>query len=335
MKRKYSFIIPVYNRPDEIKELLESFRQQQSSLEYEIIIVEDGSTRTAEHLISNYNQLPITYFYKNNTGPGDSRNYGMQRATGNYFIILDSDCILPPTYFQKLQQFLEDSFFHCFGGPDAARSDFSTLQKAINYTMTSFLTTGGIRGNKNQIQKYEPRSFNMGLSQEAFEATQGFGDIHPGEDPDLVQRLLKKNYTIGYAPEVYVYHKRRISWKQFYTQVKKFGTVRAILNRWHPNTRKLTFWFPTIFLIFSILSVLLLFFNIYILALLLAIYLLVIGIDSSVKNQSIVIGFLSILGVFIQFYGYGLAFFNAYLKIHLLNQDPRKRFPSYFFNKKT
>lgn len=333
MKRKYSFIIPVYNRPDEIKELLESFAQQQTSLDYEIIIVEDGSTKTSEHLISNFNHLPIRYFFKKNTGPGDSRNYGMQRAWGNYFIILDSDCILPPTYFKNLHSFLENSFFHCFGGPDAARSDFSTLQKAINYTMTSFLTTGGIRGNKNQIQKYEPRSFNMGLSQEAFEATQGFGDIHPGEDPDLVQRLLKKNYTIGFAPEVYVYHKRRISWKQFYTQVKKFGTVRAIINRWHPTTRKLTFWLPSLFVILTLIAVVLLFFNVYLPALVLGIYILILGIDSSVKNRSIVIGFLSILGVFIQFFGYGIAFLKAQVLIQLLNQDPRKMFPGYFFKK--
>jgi len=333
MKIKVSFIIPVYNRPEEIKELLQSFLIQDTIIEYEIIISEDGSTETSEDVISSFQNLPIRYFYKPNSGPGDSRNYGMKHATGDFFIILDSDCILPPHYFKELARFLENNKVDCFGGPDRAHQDFSPVQKAINYTMTSFLTTGGIRGHKKQIQKFEPRSFNMGLSKKAFIETGGFGNIHPGEDPDLVQNILKRGFTTGFAPDVFVYHKRRISFEKFHIQVKKFGAVRAILNKWHPQSSKITFWFPTFFVIFSIVSVLLLLYKIYIPFLLLLIYNFLVFIDASIKNKSLYIGLLSIMAMYIQFYGYGIAFFKATVIIQVLKRDIQQSFPKLFFIK--
>lgn len=166
---------------------------------------------------------------------------------GDYYIILDSDCILPPGYLKAVDDSLGKEFVHCFGGPDAAHESFSVVQKAINYAMTSFLTTGGIRGNKKSVGKFQPRSFNMGISKEAFEATNGFGFIHPGEDPDLTFRIWKEGYQTKLIPEAYVFHKRRIDWKKFFTQVHKFGKVRPILNKWHPATAKITYWFPTMF----------------------------------------------------------------------------------------
>ena len=167
---KYTLIVPVYNRPNEIDELLESLTHQDFQKDYEILIVEDGSAETSEEVIQKYSdQLSITYFFKENSGPGDSRNFGMKKAKGNYFIILDSDVILPPSYLSAIDSYLQKNYLDCFGGADAAHESFTSLQKAINYVMTSFLTTGGIRGSKNSIQKFEPRSFNMGISKEAFE----------------------------------------------------------------------------------------------------------------------------------------------------------------------
>lgn len=333
MQQKYSFIIPVYNRPQEVKELLESFITLDFQDDFEIVLVEDGSSETAEDVIKQFeDKLTISYYFKQNSGPGDSRNFGMKHAKGNYFIILDSDCLLPAHYLTTVDSFLKKSFYHCFGGADAAHKSFSPLQKAINYTMTSFFTTGGIRGSKNSITNFEPRSFNMGISKEVFIKTNGYSKIHPGEDPDLSQRILKAGYKTTFLPNAYVYHKRRISWGKFYTQVKKFGLVRPILNKWHPSASKLTYWFPTLFVLFVVTSFMisLLLSSLFLMPL--GFYLLLILIDSSFKNKSIYIGILSVAAVFIQFFGYGLAFLKSSILINLLNKDPQKQFPSLFFS---
>lgn len=332
MLLKYSFVIPVFNRPQEVRELLNSLVELDYSGDFEIVIVEDGSTITSEEVVDEFsNKLHISYYFKENSGPGESRNYGMQRAKGNYFIILDSDCLLPTHYLTAVDEFLKNSFYHCFGGADAAHQSFTPLQKAINYTMTSFFTTGGIRGSEVSVNSFEPRSFNMGISKEVFEKTGGYGKIHPGEDPDLSQRILKAGYKTVFLPNAYVYHKRRISWKKFHIQVKKFGMVRPILSKWHPSSSKITFWFPTLFVLFTIASILgALFLSPY-LGVPLVIYLVLILIDSSIKNKSVYIGVLSVVAVFIQFFGYGLAFLKSSIFIGLLNKNPQEQFPSLFF----
>lgn len=329
---KYSFIVPVYNRPQEIRELLESMSHLNFQETFEVVIVEDGSSETAENVVSEFaDKLTISYYFKKNSGPGESRNYGMARAKNDYFIILDSDCLLPADYLSTVDNYLTTNFYHCFGGADAAHSSFSPLQKAINYVMTSLLTTGGLRGSKKGIQKFEPRSFNMGISKEAFEATGGFGKIHPGEDPDLSQRILKAGYQTVFVPDAFVYHKRRISWSKFYLQVKKFGLVRPILNQWHPSSSKITFWFPSLFVIFVFLSAFIgVFYKMVFLTPLLA-YIFAIFLDSSIKNKSVYIGLLSIPAMFIQFFGYGLAFIKSFFFVSVLNKDPQKQFPFLFF----
>lgn len=329
---KLSLIVPVYNRPDEIDELLESLTKQDFEKDYEIVIIEDGSSESSEEIVKKYaSELPISYYFKPNSGPGASRNYGMERAKGNYFIVLDSDVILPSHYLSTIDTFLSENYLDCFGGSDAAHDSFTDLQKAINYVMTSFFTTGGIRGGKVKVQKFEPRSFNMGISKEAFEATGGFAKIHPGEDPDLSQRILEKGFTTGFLPNAYVYHKRRISWEKFHTQVKKFGMVRPILTKWHPSTAKVTFWFPTLFVLFAVFSVLGGIFVNKALVFPLASYLLVLFLHSTIINKSIKVGALSIYAVFIQFFGYGLAFLKSTFYIRLLNRDPETQFPKLFF----
>jgi len=333
MEISYSFIIPVYNRPIEVLELLESFQAMQFDKPYEIVIVEDGSTETSKEIVDQFNNtLNISYYFKENSGPGDSRNYGMRKAKGNYFIVLDSDVILPSHYLATVDQFLTANFVHCFGGADAAHDSFSNLQKAINYVMTSFFTTGGIRGNKKSVSKFEPRSFNMGISKVAFEKTNGFSKIHPGEDPDLSQRITKAGYDTAFLPDAHVYHKRRISWKKFHIQVQKFGMVRPILTTWHPNSAKITYWFPSLFVLFCMLTVLATFLIHWFAVLPLAIYVGFIFLHASLRNKSLIIGFLAVIALFVQFFGYGLAFMKSSFYIRLLKKDPQKQFPHLFFS---
>ncbi|WP_378187219.1 glycosyltransferase [Aquimarina sp. W85] len=329
---KYSFIIPVYNRPQEILELLESMVTLAYDKPFEIVIIEDGSTEDSKKCVAYFReQLNISYYQKQNTGPGDSRNYGMKRAKGEYFIILDSDVILPNNYLNAVDQYLSRTFVHCFGGPDDAHTKFSNLQKAISFSMTSYLTTGGIRGKRGAIDKFQPRSFNMGLSKEAFNATGGFGDIHPGEDPDLTIRLWNLGFETALIEEAKVFHKRRISWRKFYIQVNKFGLVRPILNSWHPKTAKLTYWFPSVFIIGMIASIVLAFFAIWLPLIVLSMYFLVLFISAVFAYSSIAIASMSMLAVFIQFYGYGSGFLKSYYYIHLLKRNPKKQFKKLFF----
>ena len=332
MKLDYSFIIPVYNRPQEIMELLDSFLGVKFKNDFEIVIVEDGSIETSEGIVSSYSdRLNISYYYKENTGPGASRNYGMQRARGNYYIILDSDCLLPSHYLTTVDTFLMNSFFDCYGGADAAHLSFTPLQKAINYTMTSYITTGGIRGSESSVIDFEPRSFNMGISKDVFLKTGGYSKIHPGEDPDLSHRIKNKGYFTTFIPNAYVFHKRRISWKMFYKQVYKFGMVRPILNIWHPTTSKITFWFPSCFVVFVIASLIGATFFDWRFMTPLFVYIGAIFLDATFNNKSFYIGVLSILAVFVQFTGYGLGFFRATFFLEVLRKDPEKKFPNLFF----
>jgi len=312
---------------------LASLSKQTYPKPFEIVIVEDGSTISSkEEVMAFRDRLNITYLQKENSGPGDSRNYGMERAKGNYFIVLDSDCILPPQYLSEADISLTEQFVHCFGGPDAAHESFSNVQKAINYAMTSIFSTGGIRGSKSAVDKFQPRSFNMGISKEAFENVGGYGKIHPGEDPDLTIRIWNKGYETKLIPEAFVYHKRRIDWNKFFIQVNKFGMVRPILNKWHPGTAKITYWFPTLFCLGFIVALLLLVFKIILPLFLYAFYFIVIFVDSLVKNKSLSVAFLSIIAICIQFIGYGFGFLKSTFWINFSNKKPKELFPKLFFN---
>ena len=330
----FTFIIPVYNRPAEVDELLSSIRNLCANVEFEVLIIEDGSTITAKTIVETYTKhLNIRYFIKPNTGPGDSRNYGMKLAKGDYFIILDSDCLLPPNYLKAVDDFLKNNELDFFGGPDAAHSSFSPLQKAINFAMTSVITTGGIRGKKAQQKKFQPRSFNMGISKRAFKASGGFGNIHPGEDPDLTIRLWEMGFKSAFIEEAFVYHKRRISWTKFYQQVYKFGLVRPILNHRYPPYSSLTYWFPSVFIFGFLLAMVLFLFNNYLLGLLFGFYFLLVFVLASVSEKSVFIGIMAVYAVFVQFLGYGRGFIVSYTNIHILRKDAAQIFPQLFFKK--
>ena len=328
----FSLIIPVYNRPDEIEELLQSLTLQDYTQPYEIVIIEDGSAIPCHEVVAKFNaRLTISYYFKQNSGPGDSRNFGMQKAQGDYFIILDSDCIIPPHYLQNVADNLNAGYTDCFGGPDGALASFSDIQKAINFSMTSFLTTGGVRGKSEKIEKFQPRSFNMGISKEAFVASGGFGNIHPGEDPDLSIRLWKLGYTTKLFKDAFVYHKRRIDWDKFYKQVNKFGKARPILDKWHPEYKKITFLFPTLFMLGIAASLILLLINVYFFIYLYILYFIIVFVLAASQNKSIKIGLLALVAVAIQFYGYGSGYLKAFIKIHLMRVKPQKAFPELFF----
>nr|WP_315188522.1 glycosyltransferase [uncultured Flavobacterium sp.] len=328
----FSLIIPVYNRPDEVDELLESLSQQDYTENFEVVIIEDGSSLRCDDVVRKYaGKLHLSYCYKENSGPGDSRNYGMKKANGDYFIIFDSDCIVPKQYLSEVDSALKRNYVDCFGGPDKALDSFSDIQKAINFSMTSFLTTGGIRGGSEKIDKFQPRSFNMGLSRKAFEASNGFGNIHPGEDPDLSIRLWNLGFETKLFPKAFVYHKRRIDWDKFSIQVNKFGKARPILNSWYPQYNKLTFFFPTVFIIGFFFSIVLLLLNQDVLLKLYFIYFLVLFLVSTFQNKSFKIGYLSLIAVWKQFYGYGMGFLKSYIKVILMKQKPQEAFPELFF----
>ena len=328
----FSLIIPVYNRPDEVDELLESLSQQDYTENFEVVIIEDGSTLRCDDVVRKYaGKLHLSYCYKENSGPGDSRNYGMKKAKGDYFIIFDSDCIIPKSYLTEVAKALKENYVDCFGGPDAALDSFSDIQKAINFAMTSFLTTGGIRGGSEKIDKFQPRSFNMGLSRKAFEASKGFGNIHPGEDPDLSIRLWNLGFETRLFSKAFVYHKRRIDWAKFTVQVNKFGKARPILNSWYPQYNKLTFFFPTVFMIGLFFAVVLLIFNFDLLLQLYFVYFLALFLVSTYQNKSFKIGLLTIKAVWKQFFRYGIGFLESFIKIIILKQKPQDAFPELFF----
>lgn len=309
MKLYFSLIIPVYNRPNEIDELLGSLVKQTYTHNFEVIVVEDGSTNSSENVVKEYSEkLNLNYFLKKNSGAGHSRNFGMEKANGNYFIIFDSDCIIPPNYLVEVEKALTNNFTDAYGGADAAHESFTTIQKAINYSMTSFFTTGGIRGSKKAIDKFQPRSFNLGISKKAFEVTKGFSKMKIGEDIDLTFRLWQHNFETQFIENAFVYHKRRSTFKQFFKQTYAFGQGRPFLNNKYPETKKITYWFPTLFVCFVILSVVfglifsaILFFPI-------LIYFAIIFIDSFVKSKKIMVALTSVITTIIQFFGYGLGF---------------------------
>lgn len=335
----FSIIIPVYNRPEELDELLQSIASQQNVARVEVVVVEDGSSVTAKEVIDKYKKtLQLKYFYKENSGPADSRNYGMQIASGDYFIILDSDCILPENYLSEVTIGLELNYTDAYGGADAAHPGFTTIQKAINYSMTSFITTGGLRGSEKARNKFQLRSFNLGISKQAFIKTKGFSKQHFGEDIDLTFKLWNANFETQFIPNAFVYHKRRSNFKQFFKQTFNFGAARPILNSMHPGSAKITFWFPTLFLIGLVMAIVLFVKGNETLLVLFGIYFLILFFDAINKNRcygetcltSIKIGVSAIVATLVQFGGYGIGFLRSMFRLFILNRSKEETFPNMF-----
>ncbi|MBO4891750.1 MAG: glycosyltransferase [Prevotella sp.] len=353
---KYSIIVPVYNRPDEVDELLESLSNQ-TLKDFEVIVVEDGSVKPCKDVCDKYADiLALHYYAKENSGPGQSRNYGAERANGEWLIVLDSDVVLPEGYLAAVDKHTAV----CFGGPDAAHPSFTPVQKAISYSMTSFFTTGGIRGGKAKLDKFYPRSYNMGIRRDVYLALGGFTKMRFGEDIDFSYRIVEAGYRPRLFPEAWVWHKRRTDFRKFFRQVYNSGIARINLMKRHPGTLKLVHLLPTVFTL-GVIGCLLLFglgaalyiegewldanglrptdnmhqgigFVFCVLALLpLLLYSLIIFVDSSIRNRSLRVGLLSIPAAFVQLMGYGFGFIESWWKRCILEKDEFQAFERTFY----
>jgi glycosyltransferase involved in cell wall biosynthesis len=361
---KYSIIVPVYNRPDEVDELLESLCSQ-TLKDFEVIIVEDGSQKPCKDVCDKYADiLDLHYYNKENSGPGQSRNYGVERAKGEYVIILDSDVVLPNNYLTAVDSSLfslhSSLDIVAWGGPDAAHPSFTPTQKAISYSMTSFFTTGGIRGGKAKLDKFYPRSFNMGIRRDVYLQLGGFSKMRFGEDIDFSYRIVEAGHNPRLFPEAWVWHKRRTDFRKFFRQVYNSGIARINLMKRHPGTLKLVHLLPTVFTLGVIACLLLILggiglyvegewldthglrpydnmhqgvgFAFCILGLFpLLFYSTVIFIDSSIRNRSLWVGLLSIPAAFTQLMGYGLGFIVSWWKRCVLKQDEFTAFEKNFY----
>lgn len=327
---KYSLIIPVYNRPDEVDELLESLTIQ-TFTDFEVIVVEDGSARPCRDVVEKYTgRMAVRYFMKPNSGPGQTRNYGAERAEGEFLIVLDSDCILPPGYLQAVEDELRREPADAFGGPDHAHESFTNVQKAINYAMTSFFTTGGIRGGKKKMDKFYPRSFNMGIRRDVYNALGGFSKMRFGEDIDFSIRIFKNGYRCRLFPGAWVWHKRRTDMKKFFKQVHNFGIARINLYKKYPESLKLVHLLPAVFTLGVAFLLLVSPFCIWSLSLI-ALFAVIIFLDSSVQNRSLAIGALSVGAAFIQLIGYGSGFLRAWWQRCVLGKDEFSAFQKNFY----
>lgn len=342
----YSIIVPVYNRPDEVDELLESLTRQ-TFKQFEVIIVEDGSKNDCRSVVEKYSgALDIHYYYKDNSGPGQSRNYGAGRAKGDYLIVLDSDVVLPEGYLQAVEDELKTNPCDAFGGPDSAHPSFTDVQKAISYSMTSFFTTGGIRGGKKKLDKFYPRSFNMGIRRDVYQQLGGFSKMRFGEDIDFSIRIFKAGCSCRLFPEAWVWHKRRTDMRKFFRQVYNSGIARINLHKRHPGSMKLVHLLPMVFtvgvicmiLVSAVGRVLMEYDDVdrwYWLCaapwLPIIAYCLLIFTDSSLQNKSIKIGLLSIAAAFTQLMGYGFGFIEAWWKRCVLGKDEFQAFEKTFY----
>ena len=342
---KYSIIVPVYNRPDEVDELLESLSNQ-TQKDFEVIIVEDGSIKTCKDVCDKYADILVLHYYaKENSGPGQSRNYGAERANGEWLIILDSDVVLPEGYLAAVDSAIS-SDIAAFGGPDAAHPSFTPIQKAISYSMTSFFTTGGIRGGKAKLDKFYPRSYNMGIRRDVYQHLGGFSKMRFGEDIDFSYRIVESGNKTQLFPEAWVWHKRRTDFQKFFRQVYNSGIARINLEKRHPGTLKLVHLLPTVFTVGVIALILIsavgralmyyvdrdqFYWMCFAPWIPIIIYSLIICIDSSVRNKNLKVGLLSIPAAFVQLMGYGFGFIESWWKRCILKQDEFQAFEQTFY----
>lgn len=329
---KYSFIIPVYNRPDEVEELLESLTAQ-IVRDFEVIVVEDGSETPCESVCERYaERLDLHYYMKPNSGPGQSRNYGAERSRGGCLIVLDSDVVLPAGYLQAVDAAIGRQQPDAFGGPDRANESFTDTQKAISYSMTSFFTTGGIRGGKRKMDKFYPRSFNMGVRRDVYERLGGFSPMRFGEDIDFSLRIYEAGYKCSLISEAWVWHKRRTDFRKFYRQVFNSGIARINLEKRHPGSLKIVHLLPAVFTVgVALLLLFAIIFANWLFILPLIAYSLLLFADSTAVNRSAKVGVLSVAAAFVQLIGYGLGFLKSWWMRGVLGRDEFTAFDKTFY----
>ena len=310
---KYSIIIATYNRLSELKELLHSVSLFTfDSTKFEIIISDDGSTDGTKEFIKKYNaDFQLRYIHQKNQGPGAARNHGMSKAKGDYFIFIDSDCIIPSDYLSKIEQFLTENPVDAFGGPDDCHPSFPPLLKAINYSMTSFIGTGGTRGSKRSVAKFYPRSFNMGIHRKIFEEIGGMNQLRHGQDMDLSARIYKHGYSVALIPNAFVYHKRRTNLRRFYKQIFNWGVARINLGSMYPEMLKPVHFLPLTAVFGGIILLLfgLIFKVLFLLIFVLSLAILIAAIafvQSFIRYKSVQVAGLSVVTLFLQVLAYAM-----------------------------
>jgi glycosyltransferase involved in cell wall biosynthesis len=334
MQKTISIVVAIFNRKDELFELLNSLIAQ-TDKDFEVIIVDDGSFVDLLPTVETFKEmLNIQYFKKANSGPGLSRNYGANRAKNDWLVFVDSDVIVEKDYIENIKKNLEKTDCAAFGGADKAHKGFNLLQKAISYSMTSVFTTGGIRGSKKAVTRFQPRSFNMGVNKEIFLKIGGFSEMRIGEDPDLSMTIWENGYQTAFFDDIGVYHKRRTDLGKFSKQVYQFGCARPILNQRHPDYVKPTFWFPTLFLLGYVAGIL----EYFLLqkGLVLAcygFYTLVIFVHALYLTKNIAIAAQAIITTYIQMFSYGYGFLESWVKLNVLKMKPEDAFPKHFHQK--
>jgi len=334
MQKTISIVVAIFNRKDELFELLNSLIAQ-TDKDFEVIIVDDGSFVDLLPTVETFKEmLNIQYFKKANSGPGLSRNYGANRAKNDWLVFVDSDVIVEKDYIENIKKNLEKTDCAAFGGADKAHKGFNLLQKAISYSMTSVFTTGGIRGNKKAVTRFQPRSFNMGVNKEIFLKIGGFSEMRIGEDPDLSMTIWENGYQTAFFDDIGVYHKRRTDLGKFSKQVYQFGCARPILNQRHPDYVKPTFWFPTLFLLGYVAGILEYFLlqKGFVLACY-GFYTLVIFLHALYLTKNIAIAAQAIITTYIQMFSYGYGFLESWVKLNILKMKPEDAFPKHFHQK--
>ena len=334
MQKTISIVVAIFNRKDELFELLNSLIAQ-TDKDFEVIIVDDGSFIDLLPTVETFNEmLIIQYFKKANSGPGLSRNYGANRAKNDWLVFVDSDVIVEKDYIENIKKNLEKTDCAAFGGADKAHKGFNLLQKAISYSMTSVFTTGGIRGSKKAVTRFQPRSFNMGVNKEIFLKIGGFSEMRIGEDPDLSMTIWENGYQTAFFDDIGVYHKRRTDLGKFSKQVYQFGCARPILNQRHPDYVKPTFWFPTLFLLGYVAGILEYFLlqKGFVLACY-GFYTLVIFLHALYLTKNIAIAAQAIITTYIQMFSYGYGFLESWIKLNVLKMKPEDAFPKHFHQK--
>lgn len=327
-----SLIIAIYNRKDELFELLNSLSHQ-TDKDFEVIIVDDGSLINLRPTADLFQEsLSIEFFRKDNSGPGLSRNYGARRAKNDWLVFVDSDVIVENDYIQNIKRNLTENPCDAFGGADKAHKGFNLMQKAISYSMTSVFTTGGIRGNKKAVTKFQPRSFNMGVRKSAFEKIGGFSEMRIGEDPDLSMKLWENGFTTAFFDDIGVYHKRRVDFGKFSRQVYQFGCARPILNQRHPTYVKISFAFPSFFLIGYVLGFIeyFLFYKGLILGFY-GLYTVIVFFHALLQTKNISIAAMAVISTYIQMFSYGYGFLKSWILLNVFREKPEDAFPSHFY----
>lgn len=334
MNPTISVIIAIFNRKDELFELLNSLTRQ-TDRAFEVIVVDDGSMVSLLPVVEKFEQmLDISFYRKPNSGPGLSRNYGAKRSKNEWLVFVDSDVIVEQDYIENIKKNIKAIPCDAFGGADKAHKGFNLMQKAISYSMTSVFTTGGIRGSKNSVTKFQPRSFNMGVRKTAFEQVGGFSEMRIGEDPDLSMTLWEKGFSTAFFDHIGVYHKRRTDFGKFSKQVYQFGCARPILNQRHPDYVKISFAFPSLFLIGYILGVLEYFtFQRSLILMLFGIYTILVLSHALIKTRNLSIAVMAVISTYIQMFSYGYGFLKSWILLNIFRQKPEEAFPKHFHQK--